>query len=1198
MKKIRLLALLLALLMLPIGLLAACDDNKDPEPDPAPTPDDDEEEEIVYDDGSKTGYLMFFNFDAAATGDLNIKEEPYATFFDVDDTQEGIIYTIDKMQSKTKNSLLIARENSDKNATFSILLEGVKNLSAAHTLEFDMRVKAGCITDTIKLNGTRKGSVQTLIKISVDGIYDSNDAPLYMYEENADWINVALGIDDENGKYTLYVDGVSVASDIKFSNAYKTWTEGVPEKYTFRSEQDLTDFYFYLDNLGIVSGTKPMCYVEKKEYIDTVEDEYTVFDSSKENAKEAYFEKISTVFKDVVRNTPYADGAKLPLGDIYAMLRYNTETEKFAQITYEYGYEKGEYSDYGAVFGNKAFKADDSNWLYFKANGAREFVGAINGESITGVYSIEGTASAPEAIIKWGRDGVRYVTYNSATSGISVSETKDGTGKVYAAEPAATLPFGAKTYGYTTADKRVYFTVYEYLNKADLIIEGEGAATLIGTAYTYENGVLKIGTHEFTYAEGQFTYEGKTFGVLNEWELMDCEEYWVKYSNYKSNAELQYTVDDLSDWNYAAWDTFKVTVYVPDGMAGYSYGIYFDCSAEGSDKEKALVSYTRSKLSEGWNELSFKLSNLTSIGEATKADFNGKVYIKTSGVLNEIGVLEDGTYNGKAEDGFSLYISKIEFVETRSFVMEGPAEGKENCTHEGKLVPVDEMIEGGCFDHKYYVLKCSDCGATKLDESKGYIVAMGRHTYAENAEVFTSAPACTENGYNYVLCDACGERVKFDEIDATGHDYDVNHDATTNIITGICKTCGFTRSEPYVADALLSGVEKLALLGVDPETCMAGLVVDNGINDGTFVNIQGRYATSPGNLKLTTIQTAKGLFGIKIEQMGAQTGYIELQPKTLDYSKSFVFEISIMLGPKGKDDKYLKVDILNIYRGSGTLGQNFCYITEDGYFKTHDEKISFALSEDKFTNIAMHIDQFEKINRIYVDGKYVGEAKFDVSPNRIDGIDFIRNIRFLPKAYTEGSGSTVYINDFIFYEADEPVCVLGGLGGDDLEIEHSGDVALDDDGIIDVSGSDVRLDMPIYTVTTKYVLDFVLKGDFKDGAILTGRKLDEYRFENEYDLITVKDGYIYYLDMAICSVAEANTENGVRIALETNDKTGKTSVYVNGTAIEGGTVKYPASTSYYGAPESYIIGYIFKADSATEYKVEDFKMYTGVLVQD
>ncbi len=1211
MKKTRILALLLALLMLPVGLLAACDPkDPDPDPDPDPTPDPNEKEEIVYDDGSKAGYLMFFNFDSANGGDLNIDIEPYKSFLDNNGNGDGIIYAVDTMQAKDKNSLLISRKDSDVAAKFQVLLEKITELKSTHTLEFDVRVEAGCITDTIRIVGTRMGTnKQTFVNINSDGIYDSANNLVYAYKATDKWINVAVGIDDAAGEYNIYVDGKPVASDIAFSTEYKKWSDGLVDEYAFESDVNKTDFYFYIDNLGIVDGIKPVGYTDPdKIYSDSVEDSLTLFDADAADAKESYFEKVNSVFANSIKTTPYSEGtAKLALGDVYAMLRYNTKTKEFAQITFDYGYEMGKYTEYGAVFGNKAFKADDDNWIYFRSNGALEFTGKLNGEAFSGKYSVEGTEVEPKAIIKWGKDGIRYVTYDLVNSTIAVSETESGAGKVYAEESPATLPFGGKTFGYTTADTRVSFIVYEYLGVADLIIEGEGAVELIGEAYTYENGVLKIGAYQFTYADGKFTYGEETFGILDTWALMDCEKYCVKLANYLSaGAEFQFTLKDFATtWNHTAWDTVKVNIYIPDGMEKYGYGLYFDCGSEGKFEGKYLVKYTKGELLSGWNEIEFKLSEIVSGATASKADFTGTFYLKVSGTVGQMGSAEGNNYTGNAVDGMEIYISDVVFTATREFPMEGPAEGKESCTHSGTLVAVDERVEGGCFDHKYYVLKCSECGATKLDTTKEFVVATGEHTYSEE-NALTYAPTCTGSGYTYVLCEVCNEEIFLSNIEAVGHDYIKQLDTASNTVNSTCKICGNTSSKPYM-DKLLSGAEKLQFLGIDPSTCSNGLVVAKDINDGDFVTTKGGgYATSTGTLKCTTVQTSKGLYGVEIQKLSnTGSGYIEVVHRgSFSGVKSFVVELSLMLGSKGENGKYMAVNILNVHReypsgGGGAKGQNIAQVTNTGNFATVGKKVSVELSEEKFTNIAMHVNQIKRTVDIYADGIYVGSDVWNVNINVVDGVHELWQTRFHPQDYEGVKGSSLYINDFMFYAAEEPVCVFDlDSSGAVMEKEYSGDVELDDDGSVAVSGNDVQLKLPPYTVTTKYVLDFILKGDFKDGAILTGHKMDEYRFINDCDLLTVKNGYIYYLNTAICEAEEANTENGVRITLETNDKVAKTTVYVNGVAVPGGSIDYPESEVYYRAESSYITAYTFKSDAAENYSVEGLEMYTGALKTD
>ncbi len=1211
MKKIRLLALLLALLMLPLGMLAACDKEKDPTVDPAdpvdPNPGDDKTE-VTYPDGSKTGYLMFFNFDAATPGDYNSKEENYGSYFTAEEAN-GVSYLIDKSIAKEKNSFLIRREDSDAISKLEVYVQDVKGIGSSHTVEFDVRVEDGCITDEMSIIGKRVGDLtQTLVKFMPDGIYDADGNLVYEYAEGAKWINFALGIDDANGKYTLYIDGSEITT-LSYVTAYKTSATGVIESYTFKGGMEKTDFYFYIDNFGIVNGTKPMCYTDYEGCFDTAEDVWTVFDSTSENAREEYFAKVEELIAKI-STTPYVGTGKLPLGDVYAMLRYNTDTKEFAQITYDYSYEKGTTTQYGGVFGNKAFKLDDDNWVYFKATGKLEFVGEINGEDANGNYSIAGSADAPQAVITWGNNNVRYITYNAESGNISVSETQTGAGREFTAEPAATLPFGASTYGFTAANQRIYFTVYEYLGIADLIIEGEDSDELLEEDYTYENGVLTIGDYEFVYAEGQFTYGEKTFGVFDAWELMDCEEYCVKYSGYKTNPEgttinLGYAVSDFdTKWNYTAWSTIKLNVFVPEDTVNYGYAIYLDCGGAGVANVNSLVKYfnTEDDLEEGWNEIEFYIPNANVNGNITLADFVGNIYIMASGTLDNTGYYndEDEFYTGKAIDGVALYIKDIKFVEVRKFPMNEPDAGKESCTHEGTLVAVDEIVDGGCFSHKYYILKCTECNATKLDIDKGYTVAPGMHTYQEDATQYTVEPGCTVKGYVYVKCDACDEKIILEEIGMITHDIVKSYDASANTINSTCKLCGKVESTPYVA-GLYSGEEKFEMLGLNSTAKEQGVLINaDTIGDGT-IKAGGNFQISQGSGVYTSVLKPNGLYGIKTEQIGSDGSYFELIPKgDLNTAKKYVFEVSVMLGnPDSETGKYKEHTVNYIYRlggSGGAHGLNNWKIDESGCFisemtdLTTGKKLTYQLSTEKYTNIATLVDPYAREISYYMDGYLIGTTQFRAFDYVLEALDeyFLVNLRInLPSNPTD---ATMYFNDMFYYEADQPLCVLGEGG---VEIEHSGDVALDDDGIVEVAGADVRLDMPLYTKTTKYVLELTLKGEFAEGAILTGHKLDEYRFENAYDLITVKNGYVYYLNAIICSVEDLNTEDGVKIALETNDKTGKTVIYVNGTAVPGGAISYPADSSYYGAGSSYVVGYTFKADAAENYTVEGLKMYTG-----
>ncbi len=1353
MKKFRLLAALLAILMLPVGLLVACDGDKDPDPNPGPVDpvdpdpgdgdgdgDGDGEDEVVYDnDGTKDGYLMFFNFDAAVGGNLNVKTKPYSNFFGLEvEDDSGIIYIVDKMSAKDKQSLLISRKDSAKSAKFDVVLKNIVGLSSSHTFEFDVRVSNGCITDDVSIVGTKGTTTQVFATIKEGGVYDAGDTRVYKISEEDEWINVALGINDLARTYTIYVNGEIVSADNAYNvSGYKGWADAVPDSYSFVTGENNTDFYFYVDNLGIVTGTKPMVALgenEKEIYTDIYDETLSVFNVTKSNGKVDYLAYIDANFANRFLTTPYPqtatrnkgslkitdvsvattasqfgglfggktyksndgkdnnysisfdDNEKLTfsavidekavtgtysvedevatlkweetaddgrvyervatskfenadktqinftitfnvpaLGNGYAMLRYNEATQKFTQITYEYGFEKGDYSEYGAVFGNNAYKLDENNWIYFKSNGALEFVAKLNGKDIVGNYYIEGTEEAPEALLKWTEmvgdlEETKYlfVKYDTATKNISVADVYGNEGDVYALEAASALPFSGKVYGYTTAKSRLVLVVYDYLKKADLVIEGEGAVELLGASYTYENGVLTIANgdtkYAFTYvgdaeagAYGTFTYGEKTFGRFDPWALMDGEKYSARYGSYMSMVnELKYTMADFAtNWTPKLWETIKLRIYIPAGMDKYGYGLYFDCGS--NNGPRYVMHYLKGLLKEGWNEIELAFSEGSVVREASKSNWNGSIQIKKDGWASYIGnVYSDGTYSGIASDEYQIIIESIEFVAERTFVVEGPAEGKEACTHEDAdgntlLVAQDTPVRGSCSTPEYYALKCSECGATKFDPTKPFVLAAGHN--GEGAEVKTVLPTCIKEGYSYKNCVDCGEEIDIVPIEALGHINHEEYDSTTNMIKSTCKVCGYTAERPFI-DKLMTGVEKMEHIGADPLTFSPGFVVSEGINTEVVLNNKG--SLSKGILKLNpkgsvfnTIKLNNGDYGIehkRTEQVAEKDPYFNAELSYKIKNSNFVFEMDMMLGDKGASGSYQPTTIWIVYHNPSTRVITIAETDKDGYLVTQGkdesgEQFKYKLSDKELTNVAFAVNYKDSKVNVYINGYKAATVDLGTSIKDIA----ISHMRVKLHDKSDEVGASMIYNDIFYYEADEPICVIEGDAS--FEKEWVGDVELvgapaTGDRLNVVSGTDVRLDMPLYKKTTKYVFDFTLKGELTDGVILKGHKVDAYRIENEKDLITVKGEYIYYLGTAICKTSDA--VEGVRITLEVNDKAGSTVVYINGVAVVGGAIYY--TEGYYGASDSYLVGYTFGgAVSSVYYEVYDVKMYTGAL---
>ena len=127
MKKIRFLAALLVILMLPLSVLFGCN-KPDEDPDDDPTEDDggstggnkpsgggsSTTTKPADNDGlSGNGYLVMFNFNVAKRGNLPTVA-PYSRFFTVDNTKKGTFYAVDDKAGKNgTGALLMQRTNSN-----------------------------------------------------------------------------------------------------------------------------------------------------------------------------------------------------------------------------------------------------------------------------------------------------------------------------------------------------------------------------------------------------------------------------------------------------------------------------------------------------------------------------------------------------------------------------------------------------------------------------------------------------------------------------------------------------------------------------------------------------------------------------------------------------------------------------------------------------------------------------------------------------------------------------------------------------------------------------------------------------------------------------------------------------------------------------------------------------------------------------
>ncbi len=1276
MKKIRLLALILALLMLPLSLLVAC--NKDDTPDDEPGTEepggdttepggddggkDDEKDDVVYDkDGTASGYLMFFNFDAAQRGDLRTDTKPYKPFLTVDSKAEGVGYIITSDFAKSGNSLLIQREDSNAEAKFEINLASVSGISAMHTIEFSIKVGEGYITDDITFYGLKGTASNTFIKLTSKGITDASGNLLYEYKETDEWLDIAIGIDDAEKKYNVFVGGAKLTSDVSYTTAaYTDWETTKTTAYGFNSAKLGKDMYVHIDNLGILSGKEPVQRDPSKDeitYTDVIKDELHYYDFSD---KETYFAQLESKFLGpYIKKEPYkietytktwdmdpgqeVDNQtftynKLLLSESFAICRINNTTNKFEIITHDYGVEKGLYN-YGADFGNKLFKLDDDNYFFFKSNYALEFEGKLKGVDISGKYVCCGDNDNPQAKLTFTLDEaeeIRYAKLDLAANTITVAidEAYSVAPQVYTMDATERSAFDGKVYGYTLADSRVILVVYEAIGKADLTIETADAVTaeLKGVAYTYADGVITIAngetTYSFTYtaddADGTFTYGENTFGLYDKWQVMDSEQLYTYYTGYRALGSWSYqNTNFTTTYKYGEWTKVKFKYFVPENGINYSIGFYIGCRQDIPENTTGGIVYWLKGASHdksGWYELELDLSTMegSKRGEHLKY-INGQFQITTSGWKGSVGRVEDNK-DSIPHDGYGIVIAEIKFFEDRTVVVEGPAADKLDCTHTAEdgtsLFAPAGVVDATCTTIGYSALKCSECGATKVDPN-GDVVNYTGHTVSEDAIAMIIPATCTEDGYTYKLCTSCGIEVVQQTLASEGHQNTTPfYDSSENMIRITCKVCG-VKSDYALIETLMTGQEKIESSAFTSFEEKFEFAVWEEHNLGKTYNsdtIAGFQFANKGNIAQTGLNE-NGQYYLEFkrnaEASDGKDSFFQFNPADkFGVAVDFVVEFDVMLGAKAANGQYLTTSIAakdrNFYGLGASTGRDIQLgnINGSGVFLFYENGTAAAgetgiqLSEDEFVNIAIAVSPSNNTIAYYINGYYY--KTFEARPDDISMFT-LNNLRFACGtgnfANEIESKASMFYNNLMCYPSDKPICVL--QDGSNIVKEFQGTIALETapktpaGPNVSVTDADINLSMPQYTVSTKYVLEFNLTAAaLTDGAILTGVKLDEYRFENKLDILTVKGDYIYYLDTAICAVSEV--ADGVKLTLETNDKTGKTNVYVDGKAVPGGAIEYNASHGYYGDPDSYITGYVF-GSAVGAYEVTELNMYTGVL---
>ena len=498
------------------------------------------------------------------------------------------------------------------------------------------------------------------------------------------------------------------------------------------------------------------------------------------------------------------------------------------------------------------------------------------------------------------------------------------------------------------------------------------------------------------------------------------------------------------------------------------------------------------------------------------------------------------------------------------------------------------------------------------------------HDHTKGTQKLTFNPTCEEDGYEYYECTECGEHLKEDIIQPTGHDMLESMDWTTLTRTAICKNCGSVENT-YFFDKLISAQEKIALYQIpDNQTfsydsfdgkepyAISGFNVINLKNSGTFTPFSENGVTGYEFARVDTDnpkQMRDAYFDILPGQRSAPYGIRLLA------GRSFTFEMDLMLGKKGRGGVYPKWTVSMKDRGPDAGDIALFTMDENGNFAFTNTDFTMPLSETEFTNIAFYVEPQSNKIQLYVNGYFKAEkqmystaatamkfmfcdTRFGYSGFSDDDVkkteDELKKMSVY-QTYANEAGGSFKFNNIMYYYSAGPGC---SINPEFLErAEYSGDIELQDElfnainfSPLNVKLCDVIAKLPAGVVTTKYVMEFKLTANnLNAGTLLEGWKTNAGISHYESLLYVGTDGKLYTVGDRLVS----ETCN-VNIALAFDDIFGTVTVYVNGVELYNGTVSY--TNDMYADDEAVITGFIFKKDRGA-YQISDFSLYTGTALK-
>lgn len=1240
MKKIRLLALLLALLMLPIGMLFSCQPKDGPEDDPDvgnnETPEDPGTEDVVMDnDGTRSGYLVYFNFDAAARGNLPDKA-PYTTYLNLP-VKEGGSYVVDKkFGSTTDGTLLVYRKDSSTDPYVEVKVENVlaADLESEHMLQFKVRFEDGLFGTEAKVYGRKGGSksvTQEFLVIGNGYIKDCAGNTVYG-DDPADkrgWITVSLMINDQKGVYDIFIDGIKKTNSLAYTNSgYPLWGSELPGCYRLSlSSSTDAETFFYIDDLCMMNGNEETTGVyvgEDISYIDTYSRYVDILKLDRNS--------VIALYNDTLRGKMKNDvfSSSLLMSNVLCLSKVVTSVDTSGNVSYsivdlqkDLGVEEDKYSSISILYKDNAyFSVGVEGDITFDPDKT------VDGGEFTGKWKMDGTVitftwdggTAP----KIGESDIKTGTY--AESVLKLFSDDKATVAIDGAEFALFVPDAYDSVTYISADGQQTVSFDTFLQTVSLSIKNGETPVMGEFAYTVAENNITFATDpaitfvydavsdSFTYGEVEFT---KLPERLPEDEVGENENLGLKFTNFGTGAtSISFPIDNEWWQEYSDINTMmEFTFYADKKMVndGFRFMLLFDCGTSISEPGKAAYYQiyfdidSDSVYKEGWNTFTFDVKALSISRDADLKNLKA-IAINTTGWSNGIkdGVKPDGKDNyDVGDDGYTMVLGKLSFVETSFVPMEGPSEEHRDCTHvddngNDLFVAVEEMMPSNCLLGSYYIKRCSVCGATKLDKDK----PIGEPTGHDLTDVeYYQPPTCAEEGYYYKKCATCGENVVQGEmIPATGHKFYETVDWSTRIKTMTCQFCGYSETS-VLFDKLLSFSEKMSYLGLTHESKQVGYV-DATVHPDLSIGDFGINASGPSYNKTNLIEVVAKFSTFKAVQVKGQYAFeytrgplsLPEDPHfninindAMPAGTNFVIEFEIMPGAKTSDGKFATIassfkDRTAIKKDVGQFN-----ISDTGLLTVgSNSELTIQLSETKFTNIAIcyNVDSNEMV--FYADGVLVGSAPLAASVE--ESMAFRANdFRFsFNRNKNNEANASYYFNNIMYYTGDSPICVLSST---DVKEEYTGDITLQDElnddmkfpfevGYVDV---DAKLPAAIYT--SQYIMQFRINGkDLADGVLIEGYKLKNG--VNYYQaLLEIKDGKLYCMGVLVSE----STENFL-VTFIANDRNGTVSVMINGELIPGGPIDY--ASDLYADNTAAFRGLIFRNDCG-KYTVSDFEMYTG-----